>query len=90
MLMGSPYAAAIWSSIFAWFSVMMGMSAPGMNTTRPTPAFCTDVAFTASTDSGRRTNGNASANARRLSWHAAMTHSPMRRSSEAAARSSST
>ena len=60
----------------------MGRSAPGMNTTRPTPAFCTAVAFTASTDSGRRTKGNAKANARRLSRHASMIHSPMRRSSE--------
>ena len=67
----------------------MGISAPGMNTTTPTPAFCTEVARTASRDSGRRTKGKASAKARRLSLQAAMIHSPMRRSSVAAPSASS-
>ena len=86
---GCPYAAAICSSIFAWLSVMMGMSAPGMNTTKPTPAFCAAVALTASSAMGLRTNGNASAMARRFSRHASMTHCPMRTASARRASSSS-
>ena len=64
------------------------MSAPGMMTSRPTPAFCSAVEFTASSDRGLRTNGNASANARRLSLHAAITQPPMRSLSEPTAAAS--
>ena len=54
------------------------MSAPGRNTTTPMPAFCTAVAFTASSDNGRATNGNAKANDKRFSRHVSIIHSPMR------------
>ena len=76
------------SSILAWLSVMTGMSAPGMMTSRPTPAFWRG-GFTASSDSGLRTKGNASANARRFSLHASTTQPPMRSSSDEAASASS-
>ena len=88
MVSGCPYADAMRSSILIWLSVMMGISAPGMMTRPPTRAFSMAVTFTESSASGRRTNGNASANARRFSLHALEIHFPICRSREALSSSS--
>ena len=64
-------------TIFVWFSVIMGKSAPGMNTTRPIPAFWKAVERTDSIERAYARNRTPARTQRRFSRNAATTHSPI-------------